>query len=660
MKRYLLILLALTSLSITSFAREIYTLNNDWRFFFKEENSSDDARYIRLPHTWHNDSYVAGINRSTSGNYERKLYVPAEWQGRRLFLRFCGVQSVANVFVNGGHVGEHRGGYTAFAFEITERIEFGTDNLLQVLVSNAHRSDILPTSSEATLYGGIYRDVELIVTDKTAISPLYYGTEGVMVHTTSVTTERVDGRVDIALLGKRDASCIVEVDVVSPDGYVATTKSVKAKIDGKLLSVPFSVVNPELWSPSSPNLYTVKVTVGEDAVSVVTGFMDVKVTTDKLLTINGKHSYVRGVNLYHDCASVGTALSEKQYGRDLRSIQDMGATALRSMTGPHAQYLYEECDRRGLLVWIDTPLTQSPFLSDVAYYGTSAFEENGREQLREILLQNCHHPSVVMWGLFSTLRGCSPELLSYIRSLNALAKQLDASRPTVACSNRDGDINFITDLIVWQQSVGWVQGDIEDVSVWQQSLRDNWSHLRQGICYGAGGTLGQHNESFVRRGGGNTPHRIPESWQSRFHEGYARQVDEKLFWGVWLDAMFDYGASRYDVGIKNSGLVTFDHSQRKDAYHLYKALWNRRANTLYIAGKSSDVRMRTKQLLKVYSSCGEPTLLLNGDTVAVRSCQPGVFVSDTISMSGTNEIKAFVADRRDSMVLTIGNYLRRQ
>ena len=660
MRRYLFILLILTSLSITSFAREIYTLNNDWRFFFREENSSDDARYVRLPHTWSNDPYISGVNSSTSGNYERKLYVPSEWQGKRLFLRFHGVQSVADVFVNGAHVGEHRGGYTTFAFEITNRVSFGAENLVLVAVSNAHRSDVLPTSSEATTYGGIYRDVELIVAERNTISPLYYGTEGVIVHSTSVSSERVDGRIDIALLGKKDTTCAVEVDIISPDGYVAMTKSVKAKVDGKLLSVPFSLLNPELWSPSAPNLYTVKVSLGSDCVSVTTGFRRIEVASDKLLTINGKRAYVRGVNLYHDCASVGTALSDKQYKRDLRSVREMGATAIRSMTGPHAEYLYEQCDRKGVLLWVDSPFTQSPFLSDIAYYATSAFENNGREQLREVILQNCHHPSVVMWGIFSNLRGCSPELLSYIRSLNELAKKLDPTRPTVACSNRDGEINFITDLIVWQQNVGWEQGDIADVSVWQNSLRDSWSHLRQAVSYGVGGARGQHNEAFLRRGVGATMHRIPESWQSRFHEGYARQVDETLFWGVWLDAMFDYGSSRYHTGVKNSGLATLDHSQRKDAFYLYKTLWNKREQTLHIVGKSSDVRMNTKQVVKVYSSCGEPTLLLNGDTVKVRCSQPGVFLSDTLLMSNTNEIKAFAGERRDSMLLTIGNYLRRQ
>jgi beta-galactosidase len=111
MKRYILILLAVTAFFAESAAREVYSLNNNWRFFFKEENSSDEARFVRLPHTWNLDALSEGGSyRQTVGNYEHSLFVPAEWRGKRIFLRFGGVQSVADVFVNGSHVGEHRGG----------------------------------------------------------------------------------------------------------------------------------------------------------------------------------------------------------------------------------------------------------------------------------------------------------------------------------------------------------------------------------------------------------------------------------------------------------------------------------------------------------------------------------------------------------------------
>lgn len=660
MRKFAVLLLILAGVWSGTMAREVYVLNNDWKFFFKEENSSDDARFVRLPHTWNYDALTGGGSYlQTMANYQRALYIPSEWSGRRLFLKFHGVQSVADVFINGEHVGEHRGGWTAFSFEITDYVRFGWDNTLLVVVDNSYGNDVLPTSTEANLYGGIYRDVELIVTSPTTVSPLYYGTDGVLVRQKSVTQEKVEGEVSVALDGPRDTQCSVTVNVVAPDGYVATSKTVKARPDGKLLNVPFTVENPELWSPSRPSLYRVDVSVGGDTVSVRTGFRHIEVTPEGKFTINGRRVYVRGVTLMHDRSQNASALSEKDYDSDLRLIRDMGANAVRSAIGPHDQYLYDECDRNGIVAWVETPFTQSPFLSDIAFFSTARFEENGREQMREIILQNYNHPSVVMWGVFSMLRGNTPKQLAYIRGLNALAKSLDPTRPTVACSNQDGEMNFITDLIVWQQSIGWMKGSVEDLKVWQRALSENWGHLSQAICYGEGGTIGQQNETFVKRGSSSSLHRIPESWQTRFHEGYSRLVDEELFWGVWINTMFDFGSARYRAGVQNSGLVAFDHAQTKDAYYLYRTLWNDRVPTLCITGKNREVRMREKQCIKVYSSRDVPVITLNGDTVAVRQLSRGVYYTDTLSMHGRNMIRATAGGQADSLMITIGNYLKR-
>ena len=156
-------------------AREVYPLNEGWRFFFKSENTSDNARHVTLPHTWNTDPRSAGGWLETTGNYQNDIYIPGEWASRRLFVKFYGAQSVADLFVNGRHAGTHRGGAAAFAFEITDYVRFGEDNALLVVVSNGVRDDVLPTSTDMNLYGGIYRDVELVVTGRTAVSPLYLG-----------------------------------------------------------------------------------------------------------------------------------------------------------------------------------------------------------------------------------------------------------------------------------------------------------------------------------------------------------------------------------------------------------------------------------------------------------------------------------------------------
>lgn len=654
MKRFLILAVVLLGTFASVSAREIYSLNSGWKFFYKEENSSDNAREITLPHTWNVDAFVGeGSYCQTAANYQRTLFVPAEWKGKRLFLRFNGVQSVADVFVNGRHVGDHYGGYTAFAFEITENVSYGYNNALLVAVSNAYRNDVLPTSTEENIYGGIYRDVELIVTDKTTISPLYYGTDGVMVHQTEVSKERVSGRVDVALLGKKDSSHNVVVDILGPDGYVSLSKSVKVKIDGNLVSVPFTVENAELWSPLNPRLYTVRVTIGEESVEVKTGFRKIEVTSDKKFTINGRRVRVRGVMLSHDRIPQGNAVSDAEVLSDLALIREMGANGVRSVTGPHSQALYNEMDRLGMVAWVDFPLTRAPFLSDIPYYSTPRFEMNGVQQLHEIILQNINHPSVAMWGVFSMLRGNSKQQMEYIRKLNSTAKKLDMSRPTVAMSNQDGDINFITDLIVWQQAVGWESGEITDLDLWQGALRSSWGHLRQAVCYGE--SSNPANGAGVVKCNNSV---AASARQQQFHEGYSRLVDEDLFWGVWLNSMFDSGSSRYIRGVRTSGVVAGDHKSRKNLFYLYKSQWNGRKPTLHITDKDRTIRAEEKQVLTVYSSMGQPVMTINGDTVACQNVARTIYRTDTLTLKGENLVKVSLGDKSDEMTLTIGNYLK--
>ena len=660
MRKFVLFISLVLGLTLSVEARDVYTLNDGWRFFFQNDNSSDKARNVTLPHTWNATSATEqGGYTQTTAKYLRTLQVPSEWSGKRLFVRFHGVQSVADLFVNGSHIGEHRGGHTAFTFEITDKVNFGSKNSLLVTVSNAYHNDLFPLSSEATLYGGIYRDVELIVTDRTTIAPDYYGTDALFVHQSEVTAERVSGTVQVMVSGKKDSTCALSVELVAPDGYVSTEKHLKAKIDGKLLTIPFSLESPVLWSQNNPNLYTVRASVGDEVVEVKTGFRRIEITADKKAQINSRRVYIHGVTLYHDRWPVGTALSAEDYAADLRLIEEMGANAIRSATGPHAQSLYDECDRRGILVWIDSPLVRAPFMGDMAYYPTPRLEENGVEQLKEIIYQNINHPSVIMWGIFSQLRGSAKAQLDYVKKLNTLAKKCDPSRPTVACSNSDGEINFVTDLIVWRQSVGWSRGSTTDLEVWQGALKKSWGHLAQAVCYGESGVRGLY-ASDMPMAERAKQHLVPESVQTRFHEQYARFVNEELFWGVWLNTMFDFGAVRHTSGVCNTGLVTIDHATRKDAFYLYKVLWNYGANTLHIVGKHCASRDSEEQTFTVYSSGERPQLTINGDEVKLSQHGRGVYRSEKIRLSGINVVKATAGGMSDSMELSVGDFVRRK
>ncbi len=655
MKRYLLLLFALGCV-LAAAGREVIPLNEGWRFYFQSEKSSDNARSVTLPHTWNTDPSAGPFFIETTGCYLNTLHVPASWAGQRLFVKFYGAQSVADLFVNGKLVGSHCGGATAFVFEITDRVHFGADNDLLVTVNNSTRNDVLPTSTDINRYGGLYRPAELILTPPTAVSPLYLGTDGVLVHPQTVSDEKVAGEVEIHLTSRSEESCQLTLDIADTSGRRVFSHRQRVRADEKPVTVPFSVERPRLWSPTHPALHTVTVTLAApngtvfDRTTVRTGFLSRGWDANQLL-INGEPVAVRGVSLYHDSALSGGTPTEQDMDADLRQAEDLGANALRSVVMPHAQYFYDRCDEKGFLVWIDIPFHRA-FLSDVAYYPTPQFEQNGLQQLREIVAQHLNHPSVAMWGIFAQLwmRGDNP--VKYIRKLHDEAHRLDPSRPTVACSDQDGEINFVTDLIVWRQDVGWSKGTPDDVTVWRDQLRSKWSHLRSAIAYGGPGIPGHRAQSNRAV---SDPNCMPEERQTRFHEEYTRNLQgDSLLWGTWIHNLFDYGSTRYPYGVDGKGLVTFDRRTCKDAYYLYRALWNRRSPTLHLTGKHTTLRSGERQVFRIYSSAGLPTLLVGADTVAVQEYAACQYRSDTVALPlGRVVVRTAAGALRDSVTLRI-------
>lgn len=655
-------------LSITLFvawastAREVYPLNDGWHFFFRTENDSAHARLVSLPHSWNNNPMATTDFRETTGNYLNEIFIPIEWREKRLFLKFYGAQSVANLFVNGHHVGEHKGGSTAFTFEITDRIRIGTNNTLQVVVSNNYRSDVLPVSTDLNLYGGLYREVELIVTDQEAISPCYLGTEGVLVRPTEIDETEVRGTIETRLALHPQSDVTLRLEILNGEGKPVYTRSQRVRGAQQHERIPFQFKYPKLWSPDDPHLYTINVTLtGEqsaDRVTVRTGFRSITIDEQSgWLAVNGVAKQLRGVVMYHDNAD-GGKLTPSDFDTDLEFVHDMGATAIRSAVMPHNRYLYERCDEQGLLVWVDLPLHRAPFMGDVAYFSTPIFEENGLQQLREIIAQHLNHPSVAMWGLFSRLQLRGEAMHDFLNRLNEEAHRLDPTRPTVACSDQDGQINFITDLIVFRQTIGWQRGSAEDLTVWRDQLKKEWSHLRSGITYGGEGFLGMSQLGIQRT---RDREWISEQQQARFHEEYCRNLDaDSLFWGTWIENLFEYGSARRPYGINGEGLVSLNRNEKKDAYYLYRALWNKEQPTVHLVNRRHRMRRVDRQQFTVYSSAGEPTLLVQDDTISLHRYAPCQYRSDTVTLDGNVQVRVSAGGLGDGAIIQIGSVLRPQ
>lgn len=651
----------LLGLFVTASARDIYQLNDGWEFFFKSENTSDNARIVTLPHSWNTDPLAGQNFRETTGNYLREIYIPNEWASKRIFIKFYGAQTVTDLFLNGAHIGEHKGGGTAFAFELTDWIRFGMDNSLQVVVSNTFRSDVLPVSTDQNLYGGLYRDVELIVTDETAISPLYYGSEGVLCRPSRVTKDRVEGEMEVHMLTNRNTDATLYLEIFNERGKTIYTRSQRIMGQHKSIRIPFFFDQPQLWSPETPHLYTATVRLSNDSyhdeVQIRTGFRTVERNSDSgWIAINGEARQLKGVTLHHDHA-LGGLMDNMQLEADLQQVQELGATAIRSSMQPHEQHLYNLCDEQGILVWIDIPMHRAPFIGDMAYYTTPAFEHNAREQLREIIAQNINHPSVIMWGIFSRLVPRGEDILQCIRNLNTEAKRLDPKRLTVACSDQDGPINFITDLIAWRQDVGWQRGSTSDLQLWRDQLKANWGHLGSAVTYGGEGFLGMTARTTQQQRT-NLP---TEERQTRFHEEYSRQLEaDSLFWGMWVENMFEYGSARRPYGLNANGLITLDRREKKDAYYLYRALWNKRAKTVHLANRRDRIRSLSEQSFTVYSSEKDPVLMINDDTVRLWNTSPCIYRSDTVQLRGQVQVRVSAGGVGDGVTMQIGNALRLQ
>lgn len=659
MKKYIVVFLVFMICAPVA-GREVYNMNSDWKFFNGRATSSDGAQTVTLPHTWNsdatagNDFYYRGV-----GNYLKDIDVPGAWAGRRVFIKGYGANSVATVFVNGKLAGEHRGGYTAWCFEITDLLRPGGRNYFRIVVNNAAQLDVLPTAGDMNVYGGLFRDVELIVTGRDVISLTDHASQGVYIKQKKVTPQRAEAEAVVKVSGRNNAAFQALVTVATADGATVATADGRVKLNGTegTVTIPFVIDSPRLWNGrEDPYLYTVDVKLKSgdavaDEVTFETGFRFFAVSPTQGFTLNGEPYRLHGVVVHQDRPITANALNTGQLEEDVRLIAGMGANAVRVQGVAHHPDFYRMCDREGIIVWSDFPLMGEAYLTDKAFINTGAFRANGIEQATDIMRQQFNHPCVVMWGVFSDMHTRDDDPTAYIKQLNELAKKEDPSRLTAAASNQDGDINFITDLVCWNHHFGWKEGMPGDINIWKRQFLARWGNLRSAVSYGAGASI-YHQDAALSRPAyqGN---RHPERWQTHLHETYYNSLrSDAMFWGIFIGNMFDYGAVGRDwgenKGINDLGLVTYDRKDCKDAYYFYKANWNDSEPFVYIAERRRNKRASATQEIKLYSNLGEAELFVNGMSQGRRTARNGTVIWQGVRLKeGVNVIEARAGDQKD-------------
>ena len=661
--RYIIFVLTLLVAAIPAAGRETYSLKSGWRFFDGRQTSSDGARAVMLPHTWNPDAAAGNADyyRGT-GNYLKEFDVPAAWSGKRVFLKGYGGNSVTTVFVNSRLAGEHRGGHTAFCFEITDLLRPDAQNFLRVVVNNSPSLDVLPTAGDMSVYGGLFRDVEIIVTGRNAIAPTDHASDGVYIKQRSVSRQRVEADAVVRLSGSGDVQ--VRMTVTSARGDTVAVGSGRTTLTRgavATVAVPFTINDPRLWhGVKDPHLYSVHVALSsggtvQDAVEVTTGFRRVEVDAARGFFLNGEPYPLRGVIVHQDRPLVGNAITARQVAEDMAMIKEMGANAVRVFGVVHHPEFYRLCDREGIVVWSDFPLVGPAYLADVAFVDTESFRANGMSQAADIVRQQFNHPSVAIWGIFSNMRMRDPTLLPFVRALNDFAKSEDAMRLTAASSNDDGDINFATDLICWDHHFGWREGHPSDINIWKRDFRARWGNLRSAVSYGAGASIDHQGPLGLRPDDDGVWH--PEQWQTYLHETYYASLrDDAWLWAIFAGNMFDYGAAGREQGglrgINNTGLVTFDRAHRKDAFYFYKANWNADDPFLHIADRRWDVRHDAVQSIKVFTNIGEAELLVNGISQGSLAPHHGMAIWEDVKLrEGVNIIEVHGGGQSDTVRL---------
>ena len=608
--------------------RQDILLNNDWNFRFSHQVQKGTEVRVDLPHTWNAQDALSGKidYKRGIGNYEKNLFIRPEWKGKRLFIRFEGVNNIADVFINRRHIGEHRGGYGAFIFEITGKVEYGKENSILVRVNNGEQLDIMPLVGDFNFYGGIYRDVHLLITDETCISPLDYASPGVRLIQDSVSHRYAKVRAIVDLSNGSSGNQEVELNVRLLDGQRVVKEGTKnVNLSGNEVmqqELTFEIDQPHLWNGrQDPFLYQAEVTLfrnGQmvDRVTQPLGLRFYRIDPDKGFFLNGKHLPLQGVCRHQDRSEVGNALRPQHHEEDVALMLEMGVNAVRLAHYPQATYFYDLMDKNGIIVWAEIPFVGPGGYNDKGFVDLPAFRANGKEQLKELIRQHYNHPSICVWGLFNELTELGDNPVEYIKELNVLAHQEDTTRPTTSASNQMGDLNFITDAIAWNRYDGWYGGTPADLGKWLDRMHKDHPEICIAISeYGAGASIYHQQDSLVKTVPTSWGH--PENWQTYYHiENWKTISSRPYVWGSFVWNMFDFGAAHRTEGdrpgINDKGLVTFDRKVRKDAFYFYKANWNREEPMLYLTGKRNTVRIQRLQTITAFTNLSGAELFVNG------------------------------------------------
>lgn len=671
-------------------------INKDWKFHkgkiengFSPELDDSGWEAVSIPHTWNN---IDGQDGTAGGSkdikitdyfrsdcwYRKKIFIENDDNERQIFLRFQGVNTQAELFINGNSAGTHRGGYTAFSIEITPYLNFGEENLIAVKVNNEYTEEIAPLTADFTFYGGIYRDIELIKKDKIHFGFGEFSTRGIKITTPLVTNEKAECIISAVVENNTDSEKTLKIvskigknESFTKNPYIEKTDFEESTAENKFsveknsvliisanskqeVKFTFEIENPHLWNGrKDPFLYeaSLKILDGEnilDTVSDTMGLRFFEVNKEKGFFLNGKSYPLRGVSRHQDREGLGNALTLHEHNEDFALIYDMGVSSIRLAHYPQAEYFYRLCDSYGIVVWAEIPVVdlvggsgsyENPSKERKEFFATT------KHQLREMINQNYNHPAIVCWGIQNEIQNRFDDVMRpFSEELHSIVKSEDKYRYSVMATNHTGAGNWKSDLVAWNVYPGWYGMSRKQLGWFLDKFRfDRPTGISE---YGAGGNYNQHKlkPSKPKHDG----HWHPEEYQTLCHEAFLKSINERDYlWCTYVWNMFDFGSDGRNEGnrpgMNDKGLVSFDRKVKKDSYFLYQSAWSKNP-MVHITSRRITERKR-KTFFKIYSNGSEVSLYVNGKkhkAISAEDCkQNGIFIFKSIKLrKGENEIKA--------------------
>ena len=393
----------------------------------------------------------------------------------------------------------------------------------------------------------------------------------------------------------------------------------------------FEIKDVHLWhGRRDPYLYCCEVEIVEngeviDNVCNRFGCRTFKIDPNDGFILNGEEYPLRGVSRHQDRWGVGNALLPEHHEEDIDLICEVGATTIRLAHYQHDQYFYNLCDERGLVIWAEIP-----YISKHMPGG----RENTISQMKELIVQNYNHPSIIVWGLSNEIGigGEADDMIANHKVLNDMVHEMDKTRLTtiaaVSMCKMDDPYLLIPDVVSYNHYFGWYGGETSMNGPWFDKFHQMHPNIPIGCSEYGCEALNWHT-SDPKQGD------YTEEYQAYYHEELIKQLfTRKYLWATHVWNMFDFGADARAEGGENGqnhkGLVTMDRKYKKDSFYAYKA-WLVSPETepfVHLCSKRYIDRVEDVTKVTVYSNLPELELFVNGESIGKKTAEDHFFYFD--------------------------------